>query len=111
MLRIHVRKNLHLGIQEPAVSASVGSFTFDQTLIGQSRAAVNIDTNELSIYRGRDRNRALGIIAENVHAEWQTEPPLDLRRDQSHERQRLGRHASGVKRSIAEVFYYAAVDT
>src|SRR5262252_2547076 len=108
MLRIHVRKNLHLGIQEPAVSQSVVSFTFDQTLIGQSRAAMNIDTNELSIYRGRDCNRALGIVAENVHAQWQTESPLDLRRDQSHECQGVGGHASGVKRSIAEVFYYAA---
>src|SRR5213594_2249515 len=103
MLHISVRKDFDVDAQELAVAKGLMRHSFDQALIGDSSAGMNVDANELSAGGKSNRDCTFRIIPQYVNPERQIKGAPDSKCNGSHECHGMGRYLPGIKGYVTKV--------
>jgi hypothetical protein len=111
MFHEDVRKDLSLGTELMAVSECVVGIAFDQTLVGEHCAGVNVDADEASAARGTKRQRSAGVVAKDVEADGQLDRGANGTAGGSHRGDGFVSDVCFGKRNVTEVFDEKRVST
>jgi hypothetical protein len=106
-----VCKDLGLRTELLPISKSVMGVPFDDTLIGEHCAGVDVDTNKASIAGGTKGKRGTSIVAEDVEANGKFSRGANRAAGDSHRRDGFGSDVSFGKGNVAEIFNEEGVST
>ena len=104
MLDMDISKNLDFGTDLPPKAKSVVSIPFDDALISQHGAGMDIDSNEASPAGGAKRERRASIVAQDVEANGQPNRSANCAASGSHRGDCLWPNVVFCKRYVAEIF-------
>src|SRR5262245_24484468 len=111
MLHIRICEDLDIRTQGLTITKGLVRRPFDQSLVRDSRAGVNIRSDELAPYCRRYRERTRRIVPQNVDAKRQIHLAPDLTREGCHEGDGMGRYSPRIKRNVAEILDYQSIHT
>lgn len=112
MFYVNVGEDLHvLGAEHGAVTQEIVGDALEETLVGDARAAEDVDANEVCADGGGDGEGGLAVIPQHVDAKRKLGKALaDIGGEGGHGGDRVGGNAAGIEGDVAEVFEHETVD-
>jgi hypothetical protein len=99
-----IGKDLSLRTELPPVAQSVMGITFDEALIGKHCARVNVNAKEASVAGGTKGESSVGVVAEDVEADWKFHCSANCAASGCHGGYGFGSDVCFCERNVAEVF-------
>ena len=106
---MNVRKNLRGGREARSFAERVVGVAFDDALVREHRAAVDVDAEKIATTSSAQGERGAGVVAEDVVADGQFHRRAHGATGGGHRGESFGRDAGFGERHVAEIFNDEAV--
>jgi len=101
---VDIGEDLRAGTNGLAIAQGVEGVTLDDALVGEHRAAVDIDANKTAIAGSAQGKRGAGVIAQNIETDGQRDGLTDSATNRGHGGDGFGADGRFGERHIAKVF-------